>query len=365
MTRNSVRLFLALIAIIGLLETGCGKFFTNSTGGGGGGGNSTTTFVYAASSSGLFAFKGDLTNGTLTTLSGSPFQTGPTPSVVVIDPKNRFLYVGTSSGINGFGINSDGTLNTISLGTGTQGLSLVGMAASASALYALDNSFNNLSAFTINSDGTLGGPVTNGTVQVSGLPSGLVIDPAGQHLYVALQTTGILTVNINSDGSLTPNTSNIVAPSSSAGTFTKLAITPNGKNLYATANGGVVAFSFGSNGIPTPLSNGAVVSTGGTNPSAAAADSNSSFLYVTNRGNDSVASFSITNSGLITPVTNSPFTTGTAPTGVAVSSNSNFVFVSNSQGVQTFAVDSSTPGKLNVKATVSAGNNPAAVAGLH
>lgn len=364
MARNSVRLFLVLIAVIGLLETGCGKFFTNSTGGGGGG-NSTTTFVYAASSSGLFAFKVDLTNGTLTTLSGSPVQTGPTPSVMVIDPKNRFLYLGTSSGINGFGINSDGTLNTISLGTSTQGLSLVGLAASASALYALDNNFNNLSSFTINSDGTLGGPVTNGTVQVGGTPSGLVIDPAGQHLYVALGTTGILTVNINADGSLTPNTSNIVAPSSLAGTFTSLAITPNGKNLYATANGGVVAFSFNSSGIPTPLSNGAVVSTGGTNPSSAAADSNSSFLYVNNRGSDNVASFSITNSGLISPVTNSPFSTGSAPTGVTVSANSNFVFVSNSQGVQTFAVDSSTPGKLNAKATVNAGNNPAAIASLH
>lgn len=365
MARNSVRLFLALIAVMGLLESGCGKFFTNSTGGGGGGGNSTTTFVYAASSSGVFGFKADLTNGTLTTLSGSPFQSGPTPSVMVIDPKNRFLYVGTSTGINGFGINSGGTLNTISLTTNTQGISPVGLTASANALYVLDNSFNNLSAFTINSDGTLTGPVTNGTFQVSGTPSGLVIDPAAQHLYAALGTTGILTVTINADGSLTPNTSNIVAPSSLAGTFTNLAITPNGKNLYATANGGVVAFSFGSNGIPTPLSSGAVVSTGGTNPGAAAVDSNSSFLYVTNRGSDNVASFSITNSGLITPVTNSPFTTGTAPRGVAVSSNSNFVFVANSQGVQTFAVDSSTPGKLNAKATLNAGNNPAAIASLH
>jgi len=48
-----------------------------------------------------------------------------------------------------------------------------------------------------------------------------------------------------------------------------------------------------------------------------------------------------------------------------VSSNSNFVFVANAQGVQTFAVDSSTPGKLNAKATVNAGNNPAAIASLH
>ncbi|HEX7960999.1 MAG TPA: beta-propeller fold lactonase family protein [Terriglobales bacterium] len=358
-----MRLFLALIAFIGLLQTGCGKFFTNSKGGGGGGGNSTTTFVYAASSSGVFAFKADLTNGTLTTLSGSPSQTGPTPSVMVVDPKNRFLYVGTSTGINGFGINSDGTLNALSL-TNTQVISPVGLAASANFLYAVDNSFNNLSAFTINSDGTVS-PITNGTFQLSAVPSGLVIDPPAQHLYVALGTTGILTVNINSDGSLNPNTNNIVAPSSLAGTFTHLAITPNGKNLYATANGGVVAFSFDSNGIPTPLSSGAVVSTGGTNPAAAVVDSNSSFLYVTNQGSANVASFSITNSGLITPVTNSPFSTGSAPVGVAVSSNSNFVFVANSSGVQTFAVDSSTPGKLNAKATVNAGNNPAAIATLH
>ena len=363
MARNSVRLFLSFIVVLSFFATGCGKFFSDSNGGGGGG-NSTTTFVYAASSSGVFAYKADLTAGTLTTLAGSPFNTGAAPAAMVIDRNNRFLYVGTSSGISGFAINSDGTLNTISLGANTQGLTAVALAASANALYLLDNSFNELTTFTINSDGTLSGPVSTGTVQVTGTPSGLVIDPAGQHLYASLGTTGILTVNINSDGSLTANSGNIVTPSSNAIAFNELAITPNGKSMYATANGGVVGFSFNSNGIPTPLSNGSVIATG-TNPSAAAIDANSSFLYVTNRGSDNVAAFSITNSGLITPITNSPFATSSAPVGVTVSSNSNFVFVANSQGVQTFAVDSSTPGKLNAKATVNAGNNPAAVAALH
>src|SRR5438067_6367536 len=364
MARNSVRLFLALIATIGLLHAGCGKFFSDSSASGGGGGNSTTTFVYAASSSGVFAYKADLTAGTLTTLAGSPFGTSiAPPAAMVIEPKNRFLYAGSSTGIRAFAINSDGTLNTIALNFTAQPTSAA-LAASASTLYFLDNSFNSLSALTINSDGTLTTPSGSTAIQVSGTPSGLVIDPAAQHLYAALGTTGILTVNINSDGSLTPNTGNIVAPSSSAGTFTGLAITPNGKNLYATAIGGVVAFSFDSNGVPTPLSSGTVVNTG-TNPSAATVDSSSSFLYVANRGSDNVSSFSITNSGLITQITSSPFATGSAPTGVAVSSNSNFVFVANSQGVQTFAVDSSTPGKLNAKATINAGNNPAAVVALH
>jgi 6-phosphogluconolactonase (cycloisomerase 2 family) len=240
----------------------------------------------------------------------------------------------------------------------------VSLAASANSLYVLDNSFNELVTFTINSDGTLSGPAATATVQVSGIPSGLVIDPAGQHLYAALGTTGVLPVNINSDGSLTANTGNIVTPSSNAASFNQLAITPNGKSLYATANGGVVGFSFDTNGLPKALSNGSVIATG-NNPSAAAVDSSSSFLYVTNRGSDNVASFSITNSGLITPIAGSPFATGSSPVGVAVSSNSNFVFVANSQGVQIFAVDSSTPGKINAKATVNAGNNPAAVAALH
>ena len=99
---------------------------------------------------------------------------------MVIDSKNRFLYVGTSSGIKGYAINSDGTLNTISLSGSTQGLTAVALAASASSLYVLDNSFNELVAFTINSDGTLSGPAATATIQVSGIPSGLVIDSAGQ-----------------------------------------------------------------------------------------------------------------------------------------------------------------------------------------
>lgn len=363
MVRNSLRLFLALIAFIGLLQTGCGKFFTNSKGGGGGGGNSTTTFVYAASSSGVFAFKADLTNGTLTTLSGSPFGTNiPAPATMVIDPNNRFLYVGSSAGISGFSINSDGTLNSIALNLTAQPTP-VALAASASTLYILDT-FNTLTPLNINSNGSLSTPSGSTAIQVTGTASGLVIDPAGQHLYVALGTTGILTVTINSDGTLTPNTGNIVSPSGTAISFTHLAITPNGKSLYATANGGVVAFVFTTNGIPQALNSGSVITTG-TNPSGAAVDANSSFLYVTNQASDKVSSFSITNSGLITQITGSPFDTGSGPTGVAVSSNSNFVFVSNSQGVQMFAVDTSTPGKLNAKATVNAGNNPAAIATLH
>src|SRR5215813_6954111 len=85
MTRYAMRLFLLLIAVFAILQTACGKFFADSNGDGDGGGNSTTTFVYAASSSGVFAYKADLTSGTLTTLSGSPFSSGPTPTAMVID----------------------------------------------------------------------------------------------------------------------------------------------------------------------------------------------------------------------------------------------------------------------------------------
>src|SRR5262249_42280597 len=136
MTRYAVWLFLFLIAVFAILQTACGKFFVDSNGGGGGGGNSTTTFVYVASSSGVFAYKVDLTSGTLTTLSGSLFSSGSTFIAMVIDSRNRFLYVGILSGINGYAINSDGTLNIIFLSGITQGLTPVVLVVSTNSLFA-------------------------------------------------------------------------------------------------------------------------------------------------------------------------------------------------------------------------------------
>ncbi|HEX6466468.1 MAG TPA: YncE family protein [Terriglobales bacterium] len=343
-----------------VFQSACGKFFTSSTSSGGGG-NSGSAFVYAAGASGLYAFSADLTSGKLTTLSGSPYAIGASPDALAIDPHNKLLYVGGASGLNAFGINSNGTLSTISLSTGT--LSAMGIAINpgGTALYVLDGVASTITGFTI-TNGKLAA-ITGGQIAVSGTPSSLVIDPAGAHLYAAEGSAGIVTATINSNGTLTEN-SNIVAPPAGA-SFTKLAITPSGRNLYAATIGGVVVFSFDANGVPTPLGGTQTVVATSTNPSALAVDPAGNFLFVANNDTSNVSAFIVLSNGALSPVAGSPFSAGSAPTGIAVNATSKYVFVATSQGVQSFGIDASTPGKLNSIGTINAGNNPAVVASTH
>lgn len=140
--------------------------------------------------------------------------------------------------------------------------------------------------------------------------------------YSANTQTGALTAITGS-----PFTAGLTAPPEG------LASDPRGKFLYVTQanNNQIAGFTIGSNGALTPMA-GSPFNTGDTYPSAIVVDAAGAFLYASNNQSvlGSVSGFSIDSStGVLTPVTGSPFTTAVngGPTNLAVSPKGSFLYV--------------------------------------
>jgi len=208
---------------------------------------------------------------------------------------------------------------------------------------------------------------SNSTCVLPGIPSSIVLDPAGAYAYVILNAnttctgskTGIAAFKVNSDGTLASVGSITADPHPVA-----LAMDSAGKFLFVAEGlvGGVLSYSIGGSGsltavpgtfnftlppgfqtpnlaalAPTPTvlpGNGinglqnSVCSDPGNSPPT------SEYLYVADSVNGVVWEFGVnTSTGALTsPVSSSPvpnFPAGAVPSGVAVDPCARFVYVSN------------------------------------
>jgi len=203
------------------------------------------------------------------------------------------------------------------------------------------------------------------TCVLNGLPSSMVVDPAGQYAYVIMDTSsqcqnsqlGIAVFQIKSDGTIAPVGNLISDPNP-----VSLAMDAAGKFLFVAegANGGVVVYAIGSggnltaagaasvNGLASQTPNiAAVVATptvfpgtgiNGTQNSVCSAGNNpptSQFLYAVDSNNYVVWEFSVdtTTGALGTPqgVSTVPsFVTDAVPVAAAVDPCDRFLYVSDS-----------------------------------
>ncbi len=99
----------------------------------------------------------------------------------------------------------------------------------------------------------------------------------------------------------------------------------------------------------------------GLNPSAMATDPANKFVFVANRGSNSVSVYQVDSStGLLTEVSGSPFTTGALPSGVAATSGAIIVANQGAGTVSVYTFDQN--GKLTLAgAPVAAGTAPGSV----
>lgn len=210
-------------------------------------------------------------SGTLTQVAGSPFAPSPMPfpSVPLVSPDGRFLYVSNefSTQINVFAIADNGALTEISgspFTTQHNGFSMA-MTRDGNFLYYISEANHFIEIFSRNaSTGALtsiGAPFdtdTNGT-----LGSGWVrVDPTGQFLYTPatwvdaslLTHFGVMGFAVHGDGSLTPLTG---SPWETPGTASAncIQIEPGGQFLYAMFNnpGQVFGFRIHTDGSLSPV----------------------------------------------------------------------------------------------------------------
>lgn len=309
---NIGRSFLAAAASvgIGLVMTSCSP-------------SDTIDYVFVTSntpSGQVSSYHVDSESGALSEVSGSPFSSqGDNPVYEVASPSGQYLYIANhdSNNIAVFAISTDGAVASQKTYT-TPGSEPVSLAINAAGTllfvvdyYAPGFSDTNpgpgiLIVYPINSDGSLGSPVANGSLSYTSLqcfPTGVAASPNGSFVYVT-------------------NTNSVVVTTSSPTTNT-----PPATPASCPTQGTISGFSVGSSGALTALTGSPF--SAGTTPTGIAIDPTSRFLYATDSAQNQLIVYNVLSSGALNPLTNGPFTTGTFPVGVVVDPRGKYLYVTN------------------------------------
>jgi 6-phosphogluconolactonase (cycloisomerase 2 family) len=258
-------------------------------------------------------------------------------------------------------------------------------------------SVTGIQTFSVASDGKLGN--VGSTTPLSGTPTGMIIDAAGQYLFVSESTPGTVAVfSVGSGGTLTqtdsvplpvpiggqtPNASALaVTPTVYPPAYAACSgnVAPTTENLYVTdyLNYIVVNYLVSSTGTLTlvPPSASEVGIATGPFPSGVTVDPCNRFVYVSNgEPNNSVSAYTICmNVSLpgcpysnfsLQPVQGSPFTAGPAPGPLLVDPLGNFLYVldEGENAIRPYKI-STTTGALTPSnpATVATNASPVAMA---
>ena len=232
--------------------------------------------------------------------------------------------------------------------------------------YIINQIDNNVSQYTIGSDGTLA-PLSPPTVAATA-PASVAIDPSGHHAYVtnnpdSLNPGFVSQYSIGPNGALAPMTPATVA---TGRVPASIAVDPSGRYVYIVNlnDADVSQYTIGATGALTAMTPPTVPC--GLNPFKIAIDPLGRFAYVVNNLDKSVSQYKIGASGALTSIT-ADITTGSAssPWSLAIDASGSNLYVTNSVysgtvlqfgiGV-TGALSPLTPAK------VAAGNSPQGIA---
>ena len=339
---------------------------------------STHQFAYITTpfNNGISAYRLDTNTGSFSQILGSPYQTGISPTAVVIHPSGKFAYVSNAgeNTISLYKIGSTGALtevmprtntdqqpaalmmdpggaflfaansfsNTItaySITASSGALKLIStpsyptsgftpvrgtIAPSGKFLYVANSNSASISGFAVSSTGALTA-VPNSPIRVGNGPNWIAIDNSNKFLYVANLEDGTVSgFTIDSGtGALTQmsgspfgvaNTSTAIVPVSS------VAVDASGKYVYVTTlatSSSVYGYTInGTSGVPTSAITGSPFAAGGTS-GFIVSDTTGKLLFVGNQTSNTISGYKITPStGVLTLI--STTSTGTAPTAMVV-----------------------------------------------
>jgi 6-phosphogluconolactonase (cycloisomerase 2 family) len=145
-----------------------------------------------------------VSGGKLQSVVGTFSSGGASPYGLTIDPSGKHLYVtngAPDNSIGEFNIGTNGVLSPIAgspLGqtNGINPLSVI-IEPSGTYMYVADEGSNNISAYTIASDGSVS-PLATPNFTTGTQPSFLAMDPNGKYLLVATQSGGIEVFSLSS-----------------------------------------------------------------------------------------------------------------------------------------------------------------------
>ena len=357
-----------LVLVLGMasiaLGTGCGTTANN--------------YIYATlpATNQIIAWREDPNSGYLTQLTGSPYAAGEGANSVVLHPSGKFLYTSNpgqgENDISLFSVSTNGTLKEVFPRTAvTPNASqpeFLAMDPAGNYLYVANAASENISVFSIDaSAGTLS-PVTGSPFAIGLPPQNMKLTPSGNFLYVTApsQPYGLII-----GYSVTAGVLSSIGVTSTAGLNPSgLVIDPKGSYLYTgnSSSNSISIFSISSTGGLTPVAQ-SPINDSYTSPLSLTFDPTGTYLYVANEGSANVTVFSISSSTglpaiLTTSTTTGAFSTEPNPSFLAFDPKGKYLFVGNqgtSAAVQPFVVSN---GNLTEITTYGTGNTPSSIAVL-
>jgi len=346
-------------------------------------GNATSHYVYATipAANQVIAYREDPNSGELTETTGSPYSVGDGARSVVLHPSGKYLYVANpgqnENDISLFTIASNGTLTEVPPRTSVlpdaSQPELLVMDPAGNYLYVMNTATANISVFSINSDSGALTQLAGSPFRIGLTPLNMLLTPSGNYLYVSSSVP--LSAGASSGSilafSVTAGTPQLASLTSSFGINPNgLAIDPNGSYLYAanTTSNTISIFAIGASGGLTEVS-GSPLDDTYSDPISLILDSTGSYLYVANQVSNNVAVYSISSTGLPVALTTSTstfaFETETSPSFLAADPGGKYLFVGNqgssAAGIQSFELSS---GNLEPLFTYGVGNTPSSIAVL-
>ena len=344
-------------------------------------------FVYVANlgDHSLSAYTIDATTGALKAVAGSPYAGSIKASYVAAEPTGRFLYA-LDNGNGSLGIAApaidvfsiDGTTGGLTPVTGSPFATDAGgfaMAIDPSGRFAYTANVNSMSVSAYALDGTTGAvaPVAGSPFAGGAFPESIAIEASGGFAYTANNGGDVSAYTVDAtSGALTAVAG---SPFKAGSGPASVSLTPSGKFAYVANNvsNDVSAFAIdASSGALAPLAGGPYAA--GLNPIGSAVDPSGTFLFVANAngggtpGANTVSAYVIdADSGALTAVPGSPYTTDTLSVAVAVDPSGKFLYVTNgdppANNISAFAIDANTGALTPVPGSpFAAGANPQSIA---
>lgn len=331
------RMFLVLVILGLVVSVGCGSSSTH------------TAYVSLPTSNAVAAFRIDNHSAKLTSIVGSPYPAGNSPSSVVAHPAGKFVYVANQSDdtIELFSI--DATIGSLlevppRIKTGLAPTAMV-MDSAGSLLFAINELSSNISAYSATSGTGVLKAVAGSPFTTFNNPVALALAPSAKFLYVVNANLSAVIAYSNTSGVL----AQVAVPVPVGAGPSGIAVDPSEKFVYVANSGSNTVSVLAIN----PAS-GALTLVGsyatGTQPFSVAVLGG--FLYVGNLTSTNISAFAVdSTTGVLTQTKNSPFTTGGPPLFEVIDPNGKFLYAGSQSSslISVLTINSST-GDLAVTA---------------
>jgi 6-phosphogluconolactonase len=314
------------------------------------------------------------TPAALSSITGLPTALTFQPISMVVTANNTFLYVGSTSGISLYAINSNGSL-TIPANPRPAGVFAVSMTISPDGqwLIALDGTTQQLDIFQINATTGALTSVTSPAVYSippgTWTPSSVRISPNGQLIFAALGTAGDVAFTFNTITGIALSQANLQTPTTTTADF-GLAVDSKSAYLYIARSGtqgGVAVYSIGANGSLAAVKGSPFAAGSGTFDVLLDSSGTDTYLYAANRTDGTISGFTVVPGTTalaltLTPLSGSPYTSGAGVQSLGLDSKGKYLLaaaVGGSPDLSMYSFDANTPGMLDAATSVATDADPA------